>query len=148
YPFPVKDPDGDTPVSETYQHALAEAESGYFPVGISGIWHGGIHFDRGTGTRLRQTDGVHSITSGEVIAYRVDSTYPMSEYSAGEGEYSRGFALVRHSLTLPHPPESGSTSETPDGARAATDNDSADSPPRPRPRPVGAGTSGETGTAE
>lgn len=148
YPFSAKDPNGDTPVSETYQHALAEAESGYFPVGISGIWHGGIHFDRGTGTRLEQEDGVHSITSGEVIAYRVDSTYPMSEYSAGEAEYSRGFALVRHSLTLPPPPKSRSTSETPDGDRAATDDDSADSPPRPRPRPVDAGTSGETSTAE
>lgn len=105
YPFPPARQDDRSNLPELYQQALAGSESGFFPIGLNGIWHGGIHFDRGTGTKLEQQKGVHSLAAGEVVAYRVDSTYPITGYSTGEAEYSSGFVLVRHKLRLPPAPE-------------------------------------------
>ncbi|MDN4148542.1 hypothetical protein QYE80_26430, partial [Pseudomonas tohonis] len=41
-------PFGDT--SSVFQQlaTLAKAQSGYFPLGRNGLWHGGVHFDSGT----------------------------------------------------------------------------------------------------
>lgn len=148
YPFPAKSSgDDEPPIWETYQQALAEAEGGYFPVGVNGVWHGGIHFDRGTGARLEQENGVHSITSGEVIAYRVDSTYPASEYSTGTAEYSRGFVLVRHKLTLPPPPETESGSQPRGDGQAPAEANSTSASARPPARPADTDPSVETNPA-
>lgn len=131
YPFPLSEVKEDSVVADVYRQALASAESGFFPVGTNGVWHGGIHFDRGTETRLTQQDGVLAITAGEVIAYRVDSNYPVSQYTTGEAEYSRGFVLVRHKLTLPRSPENESAAADPFETEA-----DANSPRRPRRRPT------------
>ncbi len=98
--------------SAQYQQALANAESGAYPVGANGIWHGGIHFDQGTGGTLQQDAGVRCIANGEVIAYRVNGNYPSSQYSTGEAEYSSGFALLRHTLTLPPAPKPEGSADT------------------------------------
>lgn len=119
YPFPSRKADTEDGMSELYQQALSEAESGFYPIGLSGIWHGGIHFDRSTGAKLDQEKGVRSLTGGEVVAYRVDSKYPISSYSTGDAEYSTGFVLLRHKLQLPPAPgtaagpdEDGATDES------------------------------------
>lgn len=114
--FPFQNPDGKvihdgglylgSPTLRT--GALPKALDGYYPIGASGIWHGGIHFDAGTGTQLRQRDGIRCIKDGEVVAYLVDKTYPAIEFkpSAAKALYSRGFTLVRHRLECPAPPPS------------------------------------------
>lgn len=129
YPFPAKERDSDKGLPELYYEALSGAESGFYPIGLSGIWHGGVHFDRNTGAHLDQEKGVHSLTAGEVLAYRVDSKYPVTGYSTGEAEYSSGFVLVRHKLQLPPPPEDKAGSEGTVGephSAAADDESKAD----------------------
>lgn len=116
YPFPPRQADAEDSLSELYQQALSESESGFYPIGLSGIWYGGIHFDRSTGAKLDQEKGVHSLTAGEVLAYRVDSKYPISSYSTGDAEYSSGFVLLRHKLQLPPAPGTAASHDE-DGAR-------------------------------
>ncbi|MCG6542027.1 hypothetical protein MCB86_18290 [Pseudomonas sp. KSR10] len=85
--------------------SLAQARGGYYPMGANGLWHGGVHFDQGTAGTFDQSS-VRCIADGEVIAYRIDEQYPISEYT-GEiplikrALFSTGFVLVRHRLALP-----------------------------------------------
>jgi len=79
------------------------AMDGFYPIGLSGQWHGGIHFDDNTGTQFNQTLGVRCIADGEVIAWRYDEQPQVSEYNEGQGKYSTGFVLVRHRLQYQYP---------------------------------------------
>ncbi|MGP0012863.1 hypothetical protein [Pseudomonas sp.] len=86
--------------------ALAKATGGTYPLGQRGLWHGGVHFDKNTAGLLDQTD-VRCIADGEVIAYRIDQTYPTAPKANGEpAAYSTGFVLVKHRLSLPAEPHS------------------------------------------
>lgn len=97
--------------------SLAKARGGYYPMGANGLWHGGVHFDQGTAVTFDQSS-VRCIADGEVIAYRIDEQYPISEY-IGEiplikrALFSTGFVLVRHRLALPplHPTPGSDASE-------------------------------------
>lgn len=85
--------------------SLAKATSGFYPMGANGLWHGGVHFDQGTAGTFDQSS-VRCIADGEVIAYRIDDTYPISEYidslpQCRRAPFSSGFVLVKHQLTLP-----------------------------------------------
>lgn len=85
--------------------SLAKANGGHYPMGANGLWHGGVHFDKGTGTVFDQSS-VRCIADGEVIAYRIDEQYPISEYTGDiplikRAPFSTGFVLVRHCLALP-----------------------------------------------
>ncbi|WP_174976644.1 MULTISPECIES: lytic transglycosylase domain-containing protein [Burkholderia cepacia complex] len=120
----------------TYMKALATAEDGFYPLGTSGYWHGGIHFGEKTGKALKQSDGVCAIAAGEVVAYRLDSTYPELTYNEPKPPeryalYSTGFVLVRHTLTLPPvPPKKPAPTPAPAGASGASAT-----PPAPAPAP-------------
>lgn len=83
--------------------ALGRSDGGYYPISVGGLWHGGIHFDSGSGTLLDQRGGVLCISDGEVVAYRVNKQYPEIEFlpSKMKAAYSSGFTLVRHRLELP-----------------------------------------------
>ncbi len=134
YPFKTA---GDTSKEVTdpqvYFDALAKAESGFYPIGANGLWHGGVHFDDKTGALLDQS-AVRCIADGEVIAYRIDEKYPETPYAAtnqpGMGpeplgaKYSTGFVLVKHRLALPPAP----LPAMPAGESAPTDT-TAESPP-------------------
>ncbi len=85
--------------------SLAKARGGYYPMGANGLWHGGVHFDQGTAGTFDQSS-VRCIADGEVIAYRIDEQYPISEYTneiplIKRALFSTGFVLVRHRLALP-----------------------------------------------
>jgi hypothetical protein len=83
---------------------LAKAAGGYYPVGRSGLFHGGIHFDAGTSGTLDQSS-VRCLADGEVVAYRIDTHAPTTRYFIGEmtinKPFSRNFVLVRHRLQPP-----------------------------------------------
>jgi len=84
--------------------ALAKTTGGTYPLGQSGLWHGGVHFDKHSAALLNQ-ETVRCIADGEVIAYRIDQTYPFSLKANGESaDYSTGFVLVKHCLSLPGEP--------------------------------------------
>ena len=96
--------------------SLAKATSGFYPMGANGLWHGGVHFDQGTAGAFDQSS-VRCIADGEVIAYRIDNTYPISEYLGDipqrkQAPFSTGFVLVKHRLELP-PLTSASSAATP-----------------------------------
>ena len=97
-----------------YYDALALAEDGFYPIGANGQWHGGIHFGCQTGTLLDQDNGIRCIADGEIVAWKIDDTYPTVEYdSCGPAKYSTGFVLVRHRLALPPIPTGGRPESTP-----------------------------------
>ncbi|MBV7477385.1 N-acetylmuramidase domain-containing protein [Pseudomonas sp. PDM31] len=83
---------------------LAKAAGGYYPIGRSGLFHGGIHFDAGTAGTLDQSS-VRCLADGEVVAYRIDTHAPTTRYFIGEltidKPFSRNFVLVRHRLQPP-----------------------------------------------
>lgn len=83
---------------------LSNATAGSYPLGISGLWHGGVHFDGGTAEIFRQTS-VCCLADGEIVAYRVDERVPTTLYKVNgvekEHPFSRNFVLVRHILVAP-----------------------------------------------
>lgn len=86
----------ETPLSQLMQ--LAKAESGFYPIAKNGLLHGGVHFDKNTHPSLGSS-AVRCIADGEVIAYRIDSEYPTTNYPQNQGAcFSTGFVLVRHRL--------------------------------------------------
>src|SRR5690606_29401379 len=102
YPFPCRGADVD-PLR--YLTNMAKAKSGYYPTGDNGLWHGGVHFDEGTADVFDQSS-VRCIADGEVIAYRIDESYPLSEFidevpRIKRAPFSTGFVLVRHRLRPP-----------------------------------------------
>ncbi len=84
---------------------LANATSGYYPLGVNGLWHGGVHFDSGTAAGLKQQSSVHCLADGEVVAYRIDRESPKTTYYdhkiTANKPFSRNFVLVRHRLQPP-----------------------------------------------
>lgn len=123
-----------------YLRAWANAEDGFFALGNNGQWHGGVHFDRATGGNLAQDGGVRCIADGEVIAYRIDTSYPELDFNKGKARYSSGFVLIRHRLQLPPAPRKTTpsapttTQPTPQAASGNTENvpvNAASSSPAP-----------------
>lgn len=111
---------GRTEDAWLYQDALANALGGHYPLGTNGLWHGGVHFDQGSAGLLDQSS-VYCIADGEIIAYRIDERYPVSEYESGPKPYSTGFVLVRHRLEVPKPtPATQPTAEAPGPAPSLT----------------------------
>lgn len=113
FPFTPVDSKQDASDPMTYMKALASAEDGFFPLGASGMLHGGIHFDQNTAKLLNQDEGVRAIADGEVVAYRLDSAYPEQVYKDGRhAYYSTSFVLIRHKLALPPLPARAAASTT------------------------------------
>lgn len=87
FEYPVKSKDGTIP------HHLT---AGYYPIGMSNTWHGGVHIEGD----LR---AIQNIADGEIIAYKISSKYIEDRKKAkkdGEEDivsyYSDSFVLVRH----------------------------------------------------
>nr|WP_242431769.1 lytic transglycosylase domain-containing protein [Burkholderia ambifaria] len=102
YPFtPVGKRDAADPM--TYFSALAKCDTGFYPLGVSGMWHGGVHFTAGSAEMLKQDSGVRAIADGKIVAYRLNTQYEETTYpnNLGLAHYSTGFVLVRHELKLP-----------------------------------------------
>ncbi|SAK63560.1 EF hand domain-containing protein [Caballeronia fortuita] len=115
YPFAPSNGNASDP--QTFLSALGRSQSGYYPLGANGLWHGGIHFDTATGGALKQGDGVRAIADGEVIAYRLDTTYPELKYSDRRmALFSTGFVLLRHKLVLPPDAKQSNVPAKPHGA--------------------------------
>ena len=65
--------------------------------------HGGVHFDEGTATFFDQSS-VRCLADGEVVAYRIDKRYPISEFTdeiPKRAPFSTGFVLIKHRLQPP-----------------------------------------------
>lgn len=104
YPFPCKETNSNSLQLLTH---MAKARGGYYPTGENGLWHGGVHFDDGTAAVFDQSS-VRCIADGEVIAYRIDERYPVSEFTdeiprIKRAPFSTGFVLVKHTLQPPQP---------------------------------------------
>ncbi|AZG14754.1 glycoside hydrolase family 19 protein [Cupriavidus pauculus] len=95
--------------SEHDFHTLLKKEpSGCFAVGPKGMWHGGIHVsESGAGASLDLLHGVRCMADGEVVAFRINRAYLVSQVAAQDGKperearYSTGFVLVRHAMEFP-----------------------------------------------
>ncbi|WP_019340474.1 SH3 domain-containing protein [Stutzerimonas stutzeri] len=101
-PFPSKEPNSNPLQLLTH---MANAKGGHYPTGENGLWHGGVHFDEGTVAFFDQSS-VRCMADGEVIAYRIDERYPVSEFldeipRIKRAPFSTGFVLVKHKLQPP-----------------------------------------------
>ncbi len=101
-PFPSKEPNSNPLQLLTH---MANAKGGHYPTGENGLWHGGVHFDEGTAAFFDQSS-VRCMADGEVIAYRIDERYPVSEFIdeiplIKRAPFSTGFVLVKHKLQPP-----------------------------------------------
>jgi hypothetical protein len=112
YPFPDRNGKEITDPQDVYS-ALARMEDGFFPLGVNGFPHGGVHFGEGSTSLLDQSGGARSIANGEIVAYRIDEAYPQLHFTQNGrwAMYSTGFVLMRHRMTLP--PAPGSTGPQP-----------------------------------
>lgn len=116
YPLKVGEVEPTDP--QQYYDALAKAKAGFYPVGGNGLWHGGIHFDEDT-LLVKDLTEVRCIADGEVVAYRIDDSYPTSDYSGTPAaQFSTGFVLIKHILkppapTTPSPSSPGATASGP-----------------------------------
>ncbi|WP_196482170.1 lytic transglycosylase domain-containing protein [Burkholderia vietnamiensis] len=137
YPFSPSTQGGASPDTTdplTYMQVLATAEDGFYPLGASGIWHGGIHFGQKTGEALKQDEGIRAIATGEVVAYRLDKEYPTLTYQdQRHALYSRGFVLIRHTLQLPPAPKKPEPAPAPSNAPTAPASGNNATPPAPAP---------------
>lgn len=134
--FPFLGSDGkEVTEVQRYYTALAQNEDGFYPIGANGLWHGGIHFAAGSGQALKQGAGIRCIADGEVVAYRLNKSYPAVVYP-GDAEhpakYSSGFVLVRHKLVLPpEPPAPVPAGTTPPAAPVTPGTAPATTPAAP-----------------
>ncbi len=112
YPFPDRDGKEATDPHAFY-YALGVMDDGFFPLGVNGFPHGGVHFGERTSASFDQSAGVGVIANGEIVAFRLDDAYPQVHFTQDRrwGMYSTGFVLVRHQLTMPAAP--GSTTAQP-----------------------------------
>ncbi|MFW9079807.1 hypothetical protein ACOI9X_11070 [Pseudomonas sp. P2757] len=101
--YPLKAGAAGATDPQQFYKALAKAKDGFYPLGANGLWHGGVHFDEASGL-VPDLAEVKCIADGEVVAYRIDSTYPKSAYGTAESEFSTGFVLIKHRLEVPVPP--------------------------------------------
>ncbi|CAG4895277.1 glycoside hydrolase family protein [Paraburkholderia gardini] len=91
-----------------FHKVLKQEPSGSYSVSGKGMWHGGIHVtEAGSGGSLDLKFGVRCLADGEVVAWRINRAYPVSDMPAQNDQpaisapYSTGFALVRHSMEFP-----------------------------------------------
>lgn len=78
-----------------------QAPGGQFLFNRTGLWHQGIHIGAGRLSGKFDTDQVCAIADGEVIAYKVDSAYPINQTSEDSAEYSTGYFLLKHEIKYP-----------------------------------------------
>ncbi|WP_062054332.1 hypothetical protein [Aquimarina longa] len=96
--YPVLPSYGDNPTEEEKERTIAsyyghQNRHGFYPVGSSNTWHGGIHIeDFGT--------NVSAIADGRIIAYRIPEKY-LHEKDNKDIKYSNGFILIQHHYKTP-----------------------------------------------
>lgn len=85
-----------------YYQRQAKATGGFYPMGVHGIWHGGIHFDYGS--ELQWAMSLYNLADGEVVATRINNDYVSVNADEPQVLFSSSFALIRHRLELPPEP--------------------------------------------
>ncbi|POR55069.1 hypothetical protein B0G62_102680 [Paraburkholderia eburnea] len=112
YPFPARD-GRDIADPQIFYGALGAMSDGFFPLGVNGFPHGGIHFGAASASNVDQSKGVRAIAEGDIVAFKIDDAYPHLHYTQTRhwAWYSTGFVLIRHTMTMPRAP--GSTGAQP-----------------------------------
>ncbi|GKX63903.1 hypothetical protein SOASR032_24720 [Pragia fontium] len=121
---------------EVYYQRLAAASSGFYPISLHGVWHGGIHFDQSSG--LKWTMSIYNLADGEVVATRINDSYVKVSQNESPVCLSSGFALIRHRLELPpEPPAAKEVPASEAAPDAAATPDMSAAPPDTAPTPQG-----------
>jgi len=112
FEFPVRQINGRPYSNASDIFALLEKESsGHYLLGANNFWHGGIHFTDTSIPHCVNQEPIRCIADGEVIAYRLNKDYLISEISNTSSDtrlsYSTSFCLVRHEYLSPENAEEG-----------------------------------------
>jgi hypothetical protein len=89
YSFPIDLGEGTDPRvanSNSYFSNIESASGGWYPMGASRIWHGGVHIYADANT------DVHAMADGEIVGFRVGEKENAKTFG------SRDFVLIRHNL--------------------------------------------------
>jgi hypothetical protein len=70
--------------SAKFFHNTEAGKGGWFPLGVSRTWHGGVHLYANAGTK------VHALADGEIVGCRVGEAEDAKAYG------SRNFVIVKH----------------------------------------------------
>jgi hypothetical protein len=87
YSFPVDLGEGTDPrvaTSNLYYSNIETASGGWYPVGASRSWHGGVHLYAAENTEVR------AVADGEIVGFRVGEKMDKKAFG------SRNFVLMRH----------------------------------------------------
>jgi len=96
--YPIRSPFDDNPTEEQKEETIARYYGhnnrfGFFPIGFSNTWHGGIHIeDFGV--------NVLAIADGRIIAYRIPEDH-IEENNQSKTKYSNAFVLIQHYFKTP-----------------------------------------------
>jgi len=84
-----------TDIQETKDKTFLESfyefrkEGGFYPIGRSNVWHGGIHIE---GDKKE----ILAIADGEIIACKMPGKYDVEKNDDTEVEYSNAFVVIKH----------------------------------------------------
>lgn len=112
YPFLTKDGKEYTS-TDTLLDDLAKETYGSYLLGDNSCWHGGIHISTEAFKHHKDKQMVRCLMDGEVIAYRLNKTYPITPWQAAKNKpqeqlkYSNGFCLIKHNYESPANIEEG-----------------------------------------
>jgi len=79
----IEETNDKTPLESFYEN---EKKGGFYPIGKSNVWHGGIHIEKD------DENGICAIAGGEIVAVRIPKKYIVDKKKI----YSNGFVLIRH----------------------------------------------------
>ncbi|MFD1259700.1 N-acetylmuramoyl-L-alanine amidase [Entomomonas asaccharolytica] len=105
--FPINKQDGKGYTVEELFNLLSKESTGHYLLGNHNFWHGGIHFTNESASHCITDQPVRCIADGEIVAYRVNDKYLVSEYLHERDKnicttddlmlfYSNSFCLVKH----------------------------------------------------
>lgn len=107
FSYPIYQPNGQPyPNVDKVFQALAAESSGTYLIGKGNFFHGGIHITDKVAPHCKEKDMVRCLADGNVVAYRLNSSYLESTHKDEKLRYSSSFCLVRHDYASP-PGESG-----------------------------------------
>ena len=69
FKFPIVKQDGkEFENVDELRHLLKDEEHGFYLLGKSGVWHGGIHISDKTAPWCKETHPIRAIADGKVVA--------------------------------------------------------------------------------
>lgn len=122
FQYPIRKTEQTSYTADELFELLSKENTGHYLLGNHDFWHGGVHFSNNPDTfKNNESQPIHCIADGEIIAYRINDTHltsyflpnpnmcPADESKASRKadplKYSSSFCLVKHHYISPPEPD-------------------------------------------